>query len=108
MQKVMFSLHLWMLKFAGIVDSPQAQTTGDNKNPFAAFRTLDEASKSRKLDDDEWKSSKEQIKELAAAAIDRAEIICCTSTMAASDLLKEKSFFAVINDETISSLDQLS
>ena len=94
MQKLDFAIFTWMLKLAGIIESPF-----NNSQRWTTFRLLWNSNQSESLGEEDWKMLKEEIKVLMDEVIARADVVVTTPVQLAGDLFKKKKFRLVINDE---------
>ena len=76
------------------------QLAAGGHDDWSTFRGLYFEMKVSRLEDDAWKTFKEQFARIAGEVNQRARIIACTPPVVDSELLKAKRFDDIINDET--------
>ena len=102
MDKIEVAIHIWILKFAGVIDSkykPERTNQDGQQDELSRFRSLYEKSKTHNLNDKEWQKLKNPILLLSQVVLKAADVIIATTIQAQTDLVKDIVFEHVIIDE---------
>ncbi len=117
MQKVDVTIHIWILKFAGVVESERSVKPSEptdsksteqeleekhhlfNLNTCNSFRSLYQKSATQRLNDEKWVGLKACISQISQMVLRAADVVVATAVQGQTDLLKDIVFDHVIFDE---------
>ena len=99
------AIYTWILKFAGIIESPftikltEEQRKQGAEDPCAEFRNLYRKTGTQMLNAGQWSRLKDELLAIAKMVLNKAQVIIAVAVQGQTSLLKDVVFQQVIIDE---------